>query len=171
MSLVVLESEIHSCILPVSVTRERTHKLGKQRPCTHEFTLRLGEHTRISVEGRWVGMFFLLWSQIHKLVTSGRWNSPRVWLPGLVVCPHLWSRCEMIMRYVCMWWLGVGSAVTASAPARRRKGRGRGRARKTREASEIVPQPAPNKVTCGKPTWPSSLSLFLSFRLSFQHSF
>lgn len=70
----------------------------------------------------------------------------------------------MVMRYVCVWWLGVGSAVTAPAPARRRKGRGRGRTRKARDTSEILPQPAPNKVTCGKITLTFiSLSLFLHF--------
>lgn len=103
----------------------------------------------------------ILWSQIHEPATSGRWNSPRVCLsllPGLVICPHLWSTCETVMRYVCIWWLGVGSAVTASAPARRRRGRGRGRTRKARDTSEILPQPVPNKVTCGKTMLPLSLS-------------
>lgn len=83
-------------------------------------------------------------------------------LPGPVICPHLRRLCEMVTRYVCICRLGVGSAVTAPAPARRRRGRGRGRPRKARETAEITPPPAPNKVTCGKPTLPSSLSLSFS---------
>lgn len=118
-------------------------------------------------ELRW---FFLFWSQIHKGLGEILQGSACPRCLGLRFCPHLRWLCEMVMRYVCVRRLGVGSAVTASAPARRRRGRGRGQTRKPRDTLETIPQPAPNKVTCGKNTLPSSLSfsLCLSFRLSFK---
>lgn len=76
---------------------------------------------------------------------------------------YMWNGHEVC---VCMCWLGVGSAVTASAPARRRRGRGQGR-RKAKDTSEITPQPAPSKVTCGKTTLPSSLSCLLALSFHF----
>ncbi|TSR27781.1 Death effector domain-containing protein [Bagarius yarrelli] len=60
------------------------------------------------------------------------------------------SLSDLQKTQASQWKAGVGSAVTTSALARRRgrRGKGRGRAKKARETSEIVPQPAQNKVTC-----------------------
>ncbi|XP_060726669.1 death effector domain-containing 1 [Tachysurus vachellii] len=61
---------------------------------------------------------------------------------------HTSSHSDLANTQASPWRAGVGSAVTTSAPARRRRGRGRGRTRKSRDTSEILPQPASNKVTC-----------------------
>ncbi|KAI5620468.1 DNA-binding death effector domain-containing protein 2 [Silurus asotus] len=65
---------------------------------------------------------------------------------------HTSSHSGLANTQASQWTAGVGSAVTACAPARRRRGRGRGRgrgqARKARDTSELLPQAAPNKVTC-----------------------
>lgn len=106
------------CISPASVTRETTCKLcGKQRTCTHKFTLRPGKHTSFSVEGRWVEMVFILitisqtchfrtvkfskgllvlvvWTCDMSTPLRYMWN-------GYELCVYLVIRCWLSCHHIC----------------------------------------------------------------------